>query len=207
MSHLFNHNGAPNTGYSQPPSIETATKPSIPAGLVRRQRARWPRLSEPEMVRHYTWLSKRNFGIDTGFYPLGSCTMKHNPRVNEVIAQLPGIADIHPHQPEHHLQGLLSIYYEMQHMLEVCAGMDQVTLQPVAGAQGEFTAVRCIQEYFRLKGDTKRTKVIVPDSAHGTNPASAAMAGFEIVEIPSRVDGITKVVCIQYCVFGHGGQS
>lgn len=141
------------------------------------------------MVRHYTWLSKRNFGIDTGFYPLGSCTMKHNPRVNEVIAQLPGIADIHPHQPEHHLQGLLSIYYEMQHMLEVCAGMDQVTLQPVAGAQGEFTAVRCIQEYFRLKGDTKRTKVIVPDSAHGTNPASAAMAGFEIVEIPSRVDG------------------
>ena len=189
LSHLFNHNGAPNTGYSQPPSIETATKPSIPAGLVRRQRARWPRLSEPEMVRHYTWLSKRNFGIDTGFYPLGSCTMKHNPRVNEVIAQLPGIADIHPHQPEHHLQGLLSIYYEMQHMLEVCAGMDQVTLQPVAGAQGELTAVRCIQEYFRLKGDTKRTKVIVPDSAHGTNPASAAMAGFEIVEIPSRVDG------------------
>lgn len=189
LSHLFNHNGAPNTGYSQPPSIETAAKPSIPAGLVRRQHARWPRLSEPEMVRHYTWLSKRNFGIDTGFYPLGSCTMKHNPRVNEVIAQLPGIADIHPHQPEHHLQGLLSIYYEMQHMLEVCAGMDQVTLQPVAGAQGEFTAVRCIQEYFRLKGDTKRTKVIVPDSAHGTNPASAAMAGFEIVEIPSRVDG------------------
>ena len=189
LSHLFNHNGAPNTGYSQPPSIETAVKPSIPAGLVRRQHARWPRLSEPEMVRHYTWLSKRNFGIDTGFYPLGSCTMKHNPRVNEVIAQLPGIADIHPHQPEHHLQGLLSIYYEMQHMLEVCAGMDQVTLQPVAGAQGEFTAVRCIQEYFRLKGDTKRTKVIVPDSAHGTNPASAAMAGFEIVEIPSRVDG------------------
>ena len=189
LSHLFNHNGAPNTGYSQPPSIETATKPSIPAGLVRRQRARWPRLSEPEMVRHYTWLSKRNFGIDTGFYPLGSCTMKHNPRVNEVIAQLPGIADIHPHQPEHHLQGLLSIYYEMQHMLEVCAGMDQVTLQPVAGAQGEFTAVRCIQEYCRLKGDTKRTKVIVPDSAHGTNPASAAMAGFEIVEIPGRVDG------------------
>jgi len=189
LSHLFNHNGAPNTGYSQPPSIETAVKPSIPAGLVRRQQARWPRLSEPEMVRHYTWLSKRNFGIDTGFYPLGSCTMKHNPRVNEVIAQLPGIADIHPHQPEHHLQGLLSIYYEMQHMLEVCAGMDQVTLQPVAGAQGEFTAVRCIQEYFRLKGDTKRTKVIVPDSAHGTNPASAAMAGFEIVEIPSRVDG------------------
>ena len=131
MSHLFNHNGAENTGYSQPAPLACATAPQVPTGLVRKQSARWPRLSEPEMVRHYTWLSKRNFGIDTGFYPLGSCTMKHNPRVNEVIAQLPGIADIHPHQPEHHLQGLLSIFYEMQHMLEVCAGMDQVTLQPV----------------------------------------------------------------------------
>ena len=189
MSHLFEHNGAVNTGYSQPTSLVCETKPSVPSGLVRQNAARWPRLSEPEMVRHYTWLSKRNFGIDTGFYPLGSCTMKHNPRVNEVIAQLPGIADIHPHQPAHHLQGLLSIFYEMQHMLEVCAGMDQVTLQPVAGAQGEFTAVRCIQEYFRHRGEDQRTKVIVPDSAHGTNPASAAMSGFEIVEIPSLEDG------------------
>ena len=189
MSHLFEHNGAVNTGYSQPTALICETKPSVPSGLVRQSAARWPRLSEPEMVRHYTWLSKRNFGIDTGFYPLGSCTMKHNPRVNEVIAQLPGIADIHPHQPAHHLQGLLSIFYEMQHMLEVCAGMDQVTLQPVAGAQGEFTAVRCIQEYFRHRGEDQRTKVIVPDSAHGTNPASAAMSGFEIVEIPSLEDG------------------
>ena len=189
MSHLFEHNGAVNTGYSQPTALVCETKPSVPSGLVRQNAARWPRLSEPEMVRHYTWLSKRNFGIDTGFYPLGSCTMKHNPRVNEVIAQLPGIADIHPHQPAHHLQGLLSIFYEMQHMLEVCAGMDQVTLQPVAGAQGEFTAVRCIQEYFRHRGEDQRTKVIVPDSAHGTNPASAAMSGFEIVEIPSLEDG------------------
>ena len=189
MSHLFEHNGAVNTGYSQPTALVCETKPSVPSGLVRQNAARWPRLSEPEMVRHYTWLSKRNFGIDTGFYPLGSCTMKHNPRVNEVIAQLPGIADIHPHQPAHHLQGLLSIFYEMQHMLEVCAGMDQVTLQPVAGAQGEFTAVRCIQEYFRHRGEDQRTKVIVPDSAHGTNPASAAMSGFEIVESPSLEDG------------------
>ena len=189
MSRLFEHNGAVNTGYSQPAPLECDTTPTLPEGLMRNTAPRWPRLSEPEMVRHFTWLSKRNFGIDTGFYPLGSCTMKHNPRVNEVIAQLPGIADIHPHQPEHHLQGLLSIFYEMQHMLEVCAGMDQVTLQPVAGAQGEFTAVRCIQEYFRHRGETQRTKVIVPDSAHGTNPASAAMSGFEIVEIPSLADG------------------
>ena len=140
------------------------------------------------MVRHYTNLSRRNFGIDTGFYPLGSCTMKHNPRVNEVIAQMPGICDVHPHQPEHHLQGL-AIFHEMQHMLAVCAGMDEVTLQPVAGAQGEFTAVRCIQEYFRERGEAQRTRIVVPDSAHGTNPASAAMAGFEIVEVPSTEDG------------------
>ncbi|MBT5618061.1 MAG: aminomethyl-transferring glycine dehydrogenase subunit GcvPB, partial [Euryarchaeota archaeon] len=139
MSHLFEHNGAPGKGYSQPAPLLPESAISVPDSLTRKQAPRWPRISEPEMVRHYTWLSKRNFGIDTGFYPLGSCTMKHNPRVNEVIAQLPGIADIHPHQPEHHLQGLLSIYHEMQHMLEICAGMDQVTLQPVAGAQGEFT--------------------------------------------------------------------
>ena len=189
MSHLFEHNGAVGQGYSQPAPVLPASSIALPESLARKNLPRWPRLSEPEMVRHYTWMSKRNFGIDTGFYPLGSCTMKHNPRVNEVIAQIPGIADIHPHQPEHHIQGLLAIFHEMQYMLEVCSGMDQVTLQPVAGAQGEFTAVRCVQEYFRLRGETQRTKVIVPDSAHGTNPASAAMCGFEIVEIPSRGDG------------------
>jgi len=115
--------------------------------------------------------------------------MKHNPRINERIVQLPGIDRIHPLQPEHQIQGLLSIFYEMQEMLEICAGMDQVTLQPVAGAQGEFTAIRCIQEYHRQNGDIQRDKVIVPDSAHGTNPASAAMCGYEIVEIPSGEDG------------------
>ncbi|MEZ7988342.1 MAG: aminomethyl-transferring glycine dehydrogenase subunit GcvPB, partial [Candidatus Poseidoniaceae archaeon] len=189
MSNLFEFNGAKGQGYSQPAPVLPESSIVLPASLARKSLPRWPRLSEPEMVRHYTWLSKRNFGIDTGFYPLGSCTMKHNPRVNEVIAQIPGIADIHPHQPEHHIQGLLAIFYEMQYMLEICSGMDQVTLQPVAGAQGEFTAVRCVQEYFRLRGETQRTKVIVPDSAHGTNPASAAMCGFEIVEIPSKADG------------------
>ena len=100
MSHLFDHHGASGKGYSQPAPVLPASELSLPDTLVRKQAPRWPRISEPEMVRHYTWLSKRNFGIDTGFYPLGSCTMKHNPRVNEVIAQLPGIADIHPHQPE-----------------------------------------------------------------------------------------------------------
>ena len=110
MSRLFDFAGAEGMGYSQPETLLPADSVSLPKDLVRKSLPRWPRLSEPEMVRHYTWLSRRNFGIDTGFYPLGSCTMKHNPRINEVIAQIPGIADIHPHQPEHHLQGLLSIF-------------------------------------------------------------------------------------------------
>ncbi len=189
MSHLFDSHGAPDSGWSQPDPIIDEDKISIPSELMRKIPARWPRLSESEVVRHYTWLSTRNFGIDTGFYPLGSCTMKHNPRVNETIADMPGIAEIHPLQPEHHIQGLLSIFHEMQHMLATCAGMDQVTLQPVAGAQGEFAAIRCIQEYHRSIGETNRDKVIVPDSAHGTNPASAAMAGYQIIEIPSSTDG------------------
>ena len=200
MSRLFDHYGAEGKGYSQPAPLLASDELNIPQNMVRQQLPRWPRLSEPEMVRHYTWLSKRNFGIDTGFYPLGSCTMKHNPRVNEVVAQLPGIADIHPHQPEHQLQGLLSIYYEMQEMLAICAGMDAVTLQPVAGAQGEFTAVRCFQEYFRHRGEHHRTKVNVPDSAHGTNPASAAMSGFEIIEIPSQEDGRIDLSALQAVV-------
>ncbi|MED5231475.1 MAG: aminomethyl-transferring glycine dehydrogenase subunit GcvPB [Candidatus Thermoplasmatota archaeon] len=189
MSDLFEFNGAKGSGWSQPePIIENAAN-TVPNSLRRSSLPRWPRASEPELVRHYTWLSQRNFGIDTGFYPLGSCTMKHNPRINERVVQLPGIDRIHPLQPEHQIQGLLSIFYEMQEMLEICAGMDQVTLQPVAGAQGEFAAIRCIQEYHRLNGDSQRDKVIVPDSAHGTNPASAAMCGYEIVEIPSGEDG------------------
>ena len=151
MSQLFEHKGAGGKGYSQPEPIASPDNIQIPSTLVRSHLPRWPRISEPEMVRHYTWLSSRNFGIDTGFYPLGSCTMKHNPRVNEVIAQLPGIADIHPLQPEHQIQGTLAIFHEMQDMLGICAGMDAVTLQPVAGAQGEFTAIRCIQEYFRSR--------------------------------------------------------
>ena len=140
MSDLFEFNGAEDAGYSQPPPIPLEVK--IPTALQRKNLPRWPRASEPELVRHYTWLSTRSHGIDSGFYPLGSCTMKHNPRVNERIVQMPGMNDIHPLAPEHHLQGLMSIFHEMQEMLAHCAGMDAVTLQPVAGAQGEFTAIR-----------------------------------------------------------------
>ena len=189
MSDIFQFNGAAGSGWSQPEPILMDAVETVPESLRRTNLPEWPRASEPELVRHYTWLSQRNFGIDTGFYPLGSCTMKHNPRINERIVQLPGIDRIHPLQPEHQIQGLLAIFYEMQNMLEICSGMDQVTLQPVAGAQGEFTAIRCIQEYHRSNGENHRDKVIVPDSAHGTNPASAAMCGYDIVEIPSGEDG------------------
>ncbi len=189
LSDIYEFNGAAGSGWSQPPPMFEGVEETIPISLRRSKLPEWPRASEPELVRHYTWLSQRNFGIDTGFYPLGSCTMKHNPRVNERIVNLPGIDRIHPLQPEHQIQGLLAIFFEMQEMLEICAGMDQVTLQPVAGAQGEFAAIRCIQEYHRDIGQSHRDKVIVPDSAHGTNPASAAMCGYEIIEIPSGSDG------------------
>jgi len=191
MSDLFAFNGAPSAGYAQPePMMDTMdVMAGIPEALRRDAAPAWPRASEPEIVRHYTWLSTRSHGIDTGFYPLGSCTMKHNPRVNERIVQLAGMNDIHPLAPASHLQGLMAIFHEMQEMLAHCAGMDAVTLQPVAGAQGEFTAIRCIQEYHRDIGQSQRDKVIVPDSAHGTNPASAAMCGYQIIEIPSREDG------------------
>ena len=175
MSSVFDFNGAPGSGWSQPEPIREDAGKNIPDSMRRNTLPRWPRASEPELVRHYTLLSQRNFGIDTGFYPLGSCTMKHNPRINERIVQMPGIDRIHPLQPDSQIQGLLAIYYEMQDMLSICAGMDSVTLQPVAGAQGEFTAIRCIQEYHNSNGESNRNKVIVPDSAHGTNPASAAM--------------------------------
>ncbi len=173
---------------------------SIPKGLRRKSLPKWPRASEPELVRHYTGLSQKNFGIDTGFYPLGSCTMKHNPRVNERIVQMPGMDRIHPLQEDSQVQGLLSIYFEMQEMLAICSGMDAVTLQPVAGAQGEFTAIRCIQEYHKSNGEGHRDKVIVPDSAHGTNPASASMCGYQIVEIPSASDGRLDIQALEAAV-------
>ena len=199
MSTVFDFKGAPGSGWSQPePTFQNPD--AVPERLRRKKLPGWPRASEPELVRHYTLLSQKTFGIDTGFYPLGSCTMKHNPRVNERIVQLPGIDRIHPLQDPSQVQGLLAIYYEMQEMLAICSGMDAVTLQPVAGAQGEFTAIRCIQEYHRSRGDVHRDKVIVPDSAHGTNPASASMCGYQIIEIPSASDGRLDIDALRAAV-------
>ena len=163
----------------------------------RNEPARLPELSEVDVVRHYTALSKRAFGVDDGFYPLGSCTMKYNPKVNEAVASWRAFADIHPLQPAETAQGCLDVLYRMQQMLSEIAGMDATTMQPAAGAHGEWTGLQLIRAYHMDRGDIKRTKVIVPDSAHGTNPASAALCGFDVVNVPSDADGYIDVAALR----------
>ncbi len=148
-----------------------------------------PELSEVDVIRHFTHLSSLNYCIDSGLYPLGSCTMKYNPKINEEIARLEGFAYTHPLQPESTIQGNLALMYDLQETLKEIAGFAAVTLQPAAGAQGEFTGVMIIRDYHRSRGDAKRTKILIPDSAHGTNPATSAMSGFEVVPLPSDARG------------------
>ncbi len=151
-----------------------------------------PELSEPEIVRHFVSLSAQNMSVDTHFYPLGSCTMKYNPKRNERLAGLPGLLDLHPYQPEGSLQGLLEILYESQEMLAEISGLEAVSLQPAAGAHGELTCLLVAAAYFRDVGQ-KRSAVLIPDGAHGTNPASAAMAGFKAVEVKSTPSGLVDI--------------
>jgi glycine dehydrogenase subunit 2 len=152
-----------------------------------------PEVGEIDLIRHYTNLSARNMSIDTNFYPLGSCTMKYNPKRHERLAALPGFANLHPLQTDDTTQGMLELLYEMQQFLAEISGLPAVSLQPAAGAQGELTALYVAAAYFRDKGQTHRRKVLVPDSAHGTNPASAALAGFETVTIKSGADGMVDL--------------
>ena len=159
-----------------------------------------PSLSEPSLVRHYTQLSRMNFGVDVGFYPLGSCTMKYNPRVSEALAAHPGMTRVHPRQPEAATQGLLRIMYELQVMLAEIGGVHEVTLQPAAGAHGEFLGMRLVRAHFDQLGE-KRKQVLLPDTSHGTNPASAVMAGYELLEVPSR-DGIVDLDALEKAVSG-----
>ncbi|MDP4160628.1 MAG: aminomethyl-transferring glycine dehydrogenase subunit GcvPB [Bacillota bacterium] len=168
---------------------EVAVDSLIPNDLLRQQEPSLPELSEVDVVRHFTHLSTFNHGVDTGFYPLGSCTMKYNPKVNEMLARLSGFTALHPYQPESLTQGALQLMAEVQEDLCELAGMDGFTLQPAAGAHGEMTGILIIKAYHDHRQDTKRKKVIVPDSAHGTNPATAAMAGYEIIQIPSNDRG------------------
>ena len=165
----------------------------LPADLRRKEDAQLPECDELTVVRHYTNLSNNNFGVNNGFYPLGSCTMKYNPIINEEVAAIPQFAQLHPLQPEHTIQGALKVYYDMQRSLSAITGLEEFTLNPFAGAHGELTGLMVIRAYHQSRGDVKRTKVIVPDSAHGTNPASAAVCGLEIVEVKSTADGVVDV--------------
>lgn len=164
----------------------------IPERFRRKSQAVLPELTEPEVVRHFVNLSRRNYSVDTHFYPLGSCTMKYNPKINEDLAAHPYFAGVHPLQPIDSAQGTLQIFYELEEWLKTITGMDRFSLQPAAGAQGELLGMMIAQAYFRDKGEVRR-KVIVPDSSHGTNPASAALFGFEVVTIPSGADGRVDV--------------
>jgi len=159
-----------------------------------------PEVSEVDVARHFTELAGRNHGVDTGFYPLGSCTMKYNPKINEEIAKLDGFARVHPYQPEETVQGCLQVLYEMDRMLSEITGMDQVSLQPAAGAHGELTGLMIIRAYHLSRGDAGRTKIIIPDSAHGTNPASAAAAGFEVIEVKSDERGGVDIEALKQAV-------
>jgi glycine dehydrogenase subunit 2 len=165
----------------------------LPTNLLREKAAELPEVSEFDVVRHYTNVSQKNFGVETGFYPLGSCTMKYNPKINDELANLSGFANIHPLQPDYTAQGLLKIYYETQEMLSEISGLKAYSLNPFAGAHGELAGLMIIKAYHEKHNDLKRNKIIVPDSAHGTNPASATVCGFEVVEIKSNLDGTVNV--------------
>ena len=169
----------------------------ISESLLRKNPIGLPQLSELEVMRHYKELSDRNFCIEKGFYPLGSCTMKYNPKVNELLASLEGFTNLHPLQTDEDSQGALELMYNLQEKLKYITGMDAVTLQPAAGAHGELTGMMVIKKYFETKGETNRTKVIIPDSAHGTNPASAKMCGFDIVEVKSNERGQVDVEALK----------
>ena len=160
----------------------------LPAAF-RRKELPLPELAEIDVVRHFTRISQKNYAIDLGFYPLGSCTMKYNPKINEVTSRLPGFALTHPLQPEDTVQGNLYLMYTLQEWLKEIVGLAGVTLQPAAGAHGELTGVLIIQKYHADRGDTQRTRILIPDSAHGTNPATSAMSGFEVVHLPSDARG------------------
>ncbi|MFC5540258.1 MAG: aminomethyl-transferring glycine dehydrogenase subunit GcvPB [Bacilli bacterium] len=182
-------------GYSLPeldvPEVELSEL--IPQEYLREEPAELPEVSELDIMRHYTALSRRNHGVDSGFYPLGSCTMKYNPKINEEVARFSGFANIHPLQDESTVQGAMELMYELQTALKEITGMDEVTLQPAAGAHGEWTALMLIRAYHEANGEGHRNKVIVPDSAHGTNPASAAVAGFEIITVKSDENGLVDL--------------
>lgn len=179
------------------PDTDVPAATQLPENLCRKAPLRLPEVDEPTVARHFTRQSTNNFGVDTGFYPLGSCTMKYNPKINDAMSALPGFARLHPLQPDATVQGALEAYWTLQESLSEIGGMAEFTLNPYAGAHGELTGLMVIRAYHNERGDFKRTRVIVPDSAHGTNPASAAVCGLEIVEVKSLEDGTVDVEALK----------
>ena len=194
---LIFEKGAPGQHLTLMPACDV---PEAALSRPRTEPLELPHVSETELTRHYTALAKRVHGVNDGFYPLGSCTMKYNPKINEDMANLPGFAQIHPLQPEGTVQGCLEVLDASARLLGEITGMDAMTFQPAAGAHGEFTGLLLIKAYHAHRNDTARTKIIVPDSAHGTNPASAVMAGFTVVNIPSGPDGCVDVEALRSAV-------
>lgn len=197
---LIHEQSRPGRRASAQAPLTSAATPALPAALRRRIRAALPEVSELQAVRHYTRLSQKNFAIDTHFYPLGSCTMKYNPRACNSLASLPGFLARHPAAPPSHSQGILACLFELQRLLEVVTGMHKVSLAPAAGAQGELAGVLMIRAYHQARGDHARQEMLVPDAAHGTNPASAIMAGFKVREIPTGADGDVDLAALRAAV-------
>lgn len=190
---IFGHSRPGRRGYSLPRNRFDGGLDCIPQGLMRQAPLGLPEVDEPTVVRHYTNQSTNNFGVDTGFYPLGSCTMKYNPKINDEMASSPVTAALHPYQPASTVQGALEAYHMLQSALCEIGGMAEFTLNPFAGAHGELTGLMVIHAYHDSRGDFARDKVLVPDSAHGTNPASAVVAGYKVVEVGSMPDGTVDV--------------
>ncbi|HOD73001.1 MAG TPA: aminomethyl-transferring glycine dehydrogenase subunit GcvPB [Candidatus Bipolaricaulis anaerobius] len=200
MSTIYDRGAPGRRAVALPPLAqpEEQVLSGIPAGLRRQGAPRLPAVSQPELVRHYTALSRMNYGVDTGFYPLGSCTMKHNPKLHEDLARHPGLADLHPLLPDEECQGALALLWEMGECLKGIAGMPGITLQPAAGAHGELTGMLLIKKWLEDHGELgARTKILLPDSAHGTNPASAAMVGFSVVSLPSDRRGLVDLAALR----------
>jgi len=197
---LIHEHSRPGRRATAQAPLTTADTGDLPAAFRRKRRAALPEVSELQAVRHYTRLSQQNFSIDTHFYPLGSCTMKYNPRACNSLASLPGFLTRHPAAPESHSQGIMACLYELQDMLRIVTGMHAVSLAPAAGAQGELAGVMMIRAYHDARGDHDRREVLVPDAAHGTNPASAIMAGFEVREIPTGGDGDVDIAALRDAV-------
>lgn len=194
---LIFEKGAPGQHLTLMPACDV---PEVELSCARKSAPKLPHVSETELTRHYTALAKRVHGVNDGFYPLGSCTMKYNPKINEDMAALPGFTQIHPLQPVETVQGCMEVLDISAKLLCEITGMDGMTFQPAAGAHGEFTGLLLIKAYHTHRGDTARKKIIVPDSAHGTNPASAVMAGYTVVNIPSSADGCVDVEALRKAV-------